>query len=136
MLFNREQQVGGYHLTEAIAEASGVSMSEAETTKLNNIHSVPNAVLMAYLDTLNEQISLALEFFSSTNEENIETVYITGGGSSLPNLLESLTEAQANYKIAFLPIGQEIKIGKKTNGLMPEEVRACTAVVSGLAMRK
>ncbi len=137
ILFNREQQIGGYHLTEAIAEAGGMSMSEAEEVKLTNIHSVSGTVLSAYLDTLNEQIGLALEFFSSTNaEDHIETVYITGGGSLLPGLLDSLKEAQPSYKMMLLPIGQEIKIGKKTNGLKQQEVGAYAAVVSGLAMRK
>ncbi len=137
MLFNREQQIGGYHLTEAIAEASGISISEAEKVKLNNIHSVSSTVLMAYMDALSEQIGLALEFFSSANaEDTIETVYITGGGSLLPNLLENLKESQPGYKMVFLPIGQEVSIGKRTNGLTAEEVRAYAAVVSGLAMRK
>ncbi len=137
MLFNREQQIGGYHLTEAIAEASGISISEAEKVKLNNIHSVSSTVLMAYMDALSEQIGLALEFFSSANaEERIETVYITGGGSLLPNLLENLKESLSSYKMVFLPIGQEISVGKRTNGLTAEEVRAYSAVVSGLAMRK
>ncbi len=135
MLFNREQQVGGYHLTEAIAEASGQSISEAEQVKLTNVHSVSSEVLEAYLDTLVEQIGLALEFFSSANSDSIENVYITGGGSLLPGLLSSLNESLSKYKMSLLPIGQEIKIGKKTNGLSNEEIQAYSAVVSGLAMR-
>lgn len=136
MLFNREQQIGGYHLTEAVAEATGVTLAEAENTKLTNFHSIPEAIINGYLDSLNEQISLALEFFSSTNEHDLETVYITGGGSALPGILDNISDELPAYVFKFLPIGQEINIGKKTNGMTPEEVKAYGAVVSGLAMRK
>ncbi len=136
MLFNREQQIGGYHLTEAIAEAGGLSLSDAEKEKLTNIHSVSETVLNVYLETLGEQIGMALEFFASAHpEDKIETVYITGGGSLLPNLLDGLKVIRSDYKMMLLPIGQQVKIGSKTNGLSEEQVRAYAAVVSGLAMR-
>ncbi len=135
ILFNRGQQIGGHHLTEAIAEASGISVSEAEKIKLSNIHSIPNAILVAYLEALNEQLGLALELFSSTNTEHIDTVYITGGGSLLPNLLENVKASQPGYNVALLPIGQEISIGQKTHGLTVGEIGAYAAVVSGLALR-
>ncbi len=136
MLFNREQQIGGYHLTEAIAEAGGMSMSDAEEVKLNNVHAVSSSVLNAYFDTLNEQITMALEFFYSSNHERVEGIYLTGGGSLLSGLLESIATFQKGCSVANLPIGQEIKIGRKTNGMAQDEIMAYAAVVSGLAMRK
>ncbi len=136
LLFNREQQIGGHHLTEAIAEANGLSVSESEKIKLTNIHSISSVVLEAYLDALIEQIGLSLEFYSSANTDNIDTVYITGGGSLLPGLLANLKKLFPSNKMALLPIGQGIKVSKKTNDLTIEEIGAYAAVASGLAMRE
>ncbi|MBS9778492.1 MAG: type IV pilus assembly protein PilM [Gammaproteobacteria bacterium] len=136
MLFNREQQIGGHHLTESIAEALDMSISEAEYTKKDNLNSVPSAVISNYLDSLSEQIGLGLEFFSSTNQENMETIYLTGGGSSIPGILQCLQENIPGFTYKDLPIGQDIKIGRKTNGMNPEQVKSYSAVASGLAMRK
>ncbi len=136
MLFNREQQIGGHHLTEEIAEENGLSLSEAETIKLTNIHSVSNIVLETYLDALVEQIGLALEFYSSVNTHSIETVYITGGGSLLPGLLASMERLSPDYEITSLPICQSMNISKRSNQLSAGEIDAYAAVVSGLAMRE
>ncbi len=136
ILFNREQQIGGHHLTESIAEANGLSVSESEKIKLTNIHSVSSTVLDAYLDALAEQIGLALEFYSSANTDRVETVYITGGGSLLPNLLSSLRKLLPTYEIKLLPLYQSINVSKKNHVLTAEKINAYTAVVSGLAIRE
>lgn len=136
MLFSRDQQVGGQHLTEAIAEAGGMALEDAERTKLNAINTVAEPVIQGYLDSLSEQVSLAFEFFSSTNTHGIDMVYVTGGGSLSPGVLEGLSENIPNYRFVHMPLGQDIKIAKKTNGISTEEVAATAAVVSGLGMRK
>lgn len=136
MLFNREQQIGGQHLTEAVAEAMGLDLVAAENEKVNNIHSIAESVVVGYLDALSEQVSLALEFFTSTNEQQLEAIYVTGGGSLVPGILESLSENLPGNNFKMLPIGQDIKIGKKTNRMTPNVVSACSAVVTGLSMRK
>lgn len=136
MLFNREQQIGGHHLTESIAESLGLGLAEAEDTKHRNLHSVSSSVVSGYLDSLSEQVGLALEFFASTNAQPLETIYLTGGGSSLLGLVDNLTENLPEYRFKILPIGQEISIGRKTNGMKKDEVTFYSAVVAGLAMRK
>lgn len=136
MIFSRELQIGGHQLTEAIAEASGVELDEAEKRKHTALDSVPEVVIESYRDSVSEQMAMAFEFFVSTNSTNIQTVYLTGGGSIVSGLLENLTENLPNYQIEMLPIGLEIGIGKKTNGLSPEEVAGISAVSAGLSMRK
>lgn len=136
MLFNREQQVGGHHLTEAIAEANGLSISESEKIKLTNIYRISSTVLDAYLEALIEQIGLALEFYSSVNADKIATVYVTGGGSLLPGLLDNFNKFLPAYKMMLLPLYQSVNVSKKNNNLTAEEISAYAAVVSGLAMRE
>ncbi len=135
MLFSREQQVGGHHLTEAIAEANGVGLQEAENIKHNTPNSLSAMVLDGYFDSVSEQVALALEFFGSTNDNEIQTVYVTGGGSMVPGLLKSLAENMPNQQFEQLPIGQEIQISKKISNMPLETVGASAAVVAGLAMR-
>ncbi len=136
MLFNREQQIGGHHLTESIAEAQGVTLTEAEQVKHQSPNSVPDSVIVGYLDSLSEQIGLGLEFFSSTNDVFLETIYLTGGGASLNGLVDNLQRSLPEFNFKVLPIGEDIKIGKKTNGMEPNEVKFCSAVATGLAMRE
>lgn len=138
MLFSREQQVGGHHLTEAIAEATGISLEEAEEIKHKKADSISMPVLENYLDFLCEQVMMALDFFKSSNEVPIDVVYVTGGGSSVPRLFESFRENIPDYKFERLPIGKdkEIQVGKKNNGLSPDEVAKLAAVSAGLSMRK
>ncbi len=136
MLFSREQQVGGHNLTEAIAESQGVDISEAENMKHNAIASVPEAIVDGYLDSVSEQVAMGLEFFSSSNDTILQTVYITGGGSMVAGLLENLADNIPSYDFEMLPLGQSIQIGKKTNGMSLESIVATTAVATGLAMRK
>lgn len=136
MLFSREQQVGGQHLTEAIAEANGLELEEAENLKLNSISSVPEAVITNYLDSLSEQIALAFEFFSSTNTTALATTYITGGGSNVPHLMGNLGENMPEQIFERLPLGETIKIGKKTYGMSAKDISYIAAVSAGLSMRK
>lgn len=136
MLFSREQQVGGHHLTEAIAEASGIDVAEAESIKHTSMNSVPSVVLENYLDSVSEQVALALEFFSSTNSVQLQSVYITGGGSMVSGLIENLSENIPGFEFEVLPIGHDIQIGKKTHGEPVDVVAATSAVSAGLAMRK
>ncbi|MGY0399023.1 MAG: type IV pilus assembly protein PilM [Ostreibacterium sp.] len=136
IIFNREQQIGGLHLTEAIAEANGISLSEAEKIKLESFHNISSSVISGYLDSFTEQIGLALEFFSSTNNQSIDTIYLTGGGSVVTGIIEHLSEHLSDYVFKFLPIGQEIKIGRKVSGMTSDEVQSLTAVAVGLAMRE
>lgn len=136
MIFSREQQIGGHQLTEAIAEAGGVTLEEAEKMKHNAIDSVPEVIVEGYLDSVSEQMAVAFEFFGSTNTAEIQTVYLTGGGSIVAGLLENLNENLPGYQFEMLPIGLDIGIGKKTNGLSPAEVAGIAAVAAGLSMRK
>lgn len=136
MIFSREQQVGGHQLTEAIAEANGIEIDEAEKLKHNSSDSVPTVVTEGYFDSVSEQLAVALEFYGSTNATEMQTVYLTGGGSIVSGLLESLTENLPNYQFEMLPIGLDIGVGKKTNGLSLAEVSGIAAVATGLSMRK
>ncbi len=136
MIFSREQQIGGHNLTEAIAEATGAELSEAENTKHNSISSVPQGVIQGYLDSICEQLAMGLEFYGSANDTILKSIYVTGGGSLVPRLLDSLRESMPSYEFEVFPLEEKIQIGRKTNGMDVETIVATAAVATGLSMRK
>ncbi len=136
MIFSREQQVGGHNLTEAIAEVSGVELAEAEDTKHNAIDSVPRAVVQGYVESICEQLAMGLEFYSSSNDAPLKSIYVTGGGSLVPRLIDSLCERMPRYEFEVFPLEERIQIGRKTNGMDVETIVATAAVATGLSMRK
>jgi len=135
IVFNREQQIGGQHLTEAIADAGGLSISDAENSKQTAIHSISKDTINTYLSSFSEQIYLAIEFYRSTNNENqIETIYLTGGGSLVPGMVRSLNEYIPEQNFARLPMGKDIRF-KKVHGMNADYAASAATVACGLAMR-
>lgn len=135
MLFSRDQQVGGNHLTEAIADAAGLDMEQAEEMKLNNINGVPSSVLESYYDLISEQAMLALEFFSSNNNEALEKLYLTGGGSKVDGLADALVENLPGRQFINLPLGERVKSQRFLRGVTQEDVGVFMATATGLSMR-
>lgn len=135
MLFSREQQVGGNHLTEAVADAVGVDMEQAEAMKLSNINAVPASVLEGYFDLISEQAMLALEFFNTTHNDSLETVYLTGGGSKVDGLPEALAENLPGKQFLNLPLGERVRSQKFLRGVSQEDMGVFMTTAAGLSMR-
>lgn len=135
MIFSREQQVGGNHLTEAIADATGVSPEKAESMKITNVNSVSSSVIESYLDLISEQVMLAYEFYGANSPELIEQTYLTGGGSKVEGLLEALTENIPERAFARLPLGERLRSQKHLQGVTAEEVPYFMTTAIGLVMR-
>lgn len=135
MLFSREQQVGGNHLTEAIADATGVSPEKAESMKIANINSISSSVIDSYLDLISEQVMLAYEFYTANNPEPIELTYLTGGGSKVEGLLDALAENIPERSFSRLPLNERLRSQKFVQGLTAEEMPYFMATAIGLVMR-
>lgn len=132
LLFTREQQIGGQHLTESIAETMGVSLEEAEQSKLSDIANIPRDIIDSYIETVVEQIGLAFELYQSTNTQQPSTIYLTGGGSSLAELIPELNDNLIGYDVEALPINESIKVNSRLGN---DVVNSLSAVSVGLALR-
>lgn len=135
MLFSREQQVGGNHLTEAIADALGFDLEQAESMKLSNINAVPSSVLESYYDLISEQVMLALEFFNTTSNQTLEKIYLTGGGSKVDALPDALAENLPGRSFSQLPLTGRVKSPRFLHGITQDEVGVFMATAVGLSMR-
>ena len=59
---------------------------------IGDIENVSKEVLNEVIDGLVEEINISLKYFENQTEKKIEKIYITGGGSIIPNLKEVLEE--------------------------------------------
>jgi len=59
---------------------------------IGDIENVSKEVLNEVIDGLVEEINISLKYFENQTEKKIEKIYITGGGSIIPNLKELLEE--------------------------------------------
>lgn len=132
LLFTREQQIGGQQLTESIAETMGISMEDAETTKLSAFGTIPDDIVENYVESFVEQIALAFELYSSTNTREPNAVYLTGGGSHVTALIPALQNSLSQQEVELLPISDSVKINDRTDNQI---VNSLSAVSIGLALR-
>lgn len=88
-IYTREHAFGGDMLTNAIADAYGITRADAELAKRtggqNDEYSTD--LITHYRNTIAEQIGQTLQFFfSSSHHSTVEHVILTGGGSLVPGL--------------------------------------------------
>jgi type IV pilus assembly protein PilM len=96
-LFTRDVSVGGYQYTDALQKAMGLSFSEAEALKLDGAGGSEADTKRSILKQVTELIVLEIhktfDFFRSTAPgEPLEAIYLAGGSSRIPGLVETLTQ--------------------------------------------
>lgn len=97
--FIRDSAIGGNHYTESIQKALGLSYEQAETLKLGGevegrTLEDARSILEMVNAELGEEIRRSFAFFrSSTGNEVIHKVLLSGGCARLPGLRESLEES-------------------------------------------
>ena len=89
MIYERDQNFGGFQLTQLLARHYGILDAEAEGKKRSG--TLPpdfrHAVLTPYLEHLGQDIGRALQFFfTSTPHNKVDHVLISGGAAGLPGL--------------------------------------------------
>jgi len=137
-VYMREQPFGGNQLTQEIMRVYGLSMEEADTAKRSG--GLPDTyqsdVLAPFMDTLALEVVRALQFFfTSTQYNQVDHIYLSGGTASIPDLGEVVAErTQVNTLIANPFAGMEIAGRIKRGQLLidsPSLVVGC-----GLALRR
>lgn len=98
-LFTRDVGVGGYQYTDALQKATGLSFEEAEALKLNSAANRADAdsrqaILQQVTELVVLEIHKTFDFFRSTSPgEPLQAIYLAGGSSRVPGLLEALSQA-------------------------------------------
>jgi type IV pilus assembly protein PilM len=139
-LFTRDVQMGGNLYTEEIQKQMGLSSSESESVKIL-AHETRNAALLEVLgkvnETITQEIRRSLDFYNSTaNDDRIIKIFVSGGGSKVCMLVESISE-KTGLPVEVINPFAKLKYNEKD--FDPEylqEIGPLMAVTVGLAIRR
>jgi len=93
-------------------------------------------ILSSVNDYMGAELQKTLDFFKNTTPgESIDRIYVSGGASRVPSLLESLGE-RFGIPVERMDPFRRITVGKDVPEETVEELSSCAAVAVGLASRK
>jgi type IV pilus assembly protein PilM len=139
-LFTRDVSVGGHQYTDSLQKELDLSFDDAESLKLGQkVGTVSEDAKMPILQQVTEIIVLEIQktfdFFRATAAgEHIERIYMAGGSSRVPGLMEGLrqefslpVEELNPFQRVLPPEGPGLELVEKNAGQL--------AVAVGLALR-
>jgi type IV pilus assembly protein PilM len=138
VLYEREQPFGGNQLTQDIVRAYGLAHDEAELKKKSG--DLPDGyeteLLEPFLESAALEVSRAIQFFfTSTPYNRIDQIFLAGGCSILPGLVEVVANRTNISSSVVSPFkGMQLASGVREKQLRidaPAYLVAC-----GLAMRR
>ncbi len=139
----RDINIGGNQYTDAVQKELNLSVDQAEQLKRGEeIDGIPYERVLPILSAVNDdvagEIQKTLDFFKqiSASDDPVDRMYLTGGGSQVVHLKESLAERLATQVELLNPFR---KIPASGNEISPEIIDAmapAASVAVGLALRK
>jgi len=141
-IFARDISMGGRQMTERIQREFGVSFERAENIKCGaSIEGIDlervNYIFKMASETFAQEIKRTLDFFLSTMvNENIEKIYISGGGARIPGLI-SLLQKQNEIPVEIINPFNNITWNEKNfDPAYMAYIAPQMAVAVGLALRR
>jgi len=142
-LFTRDFSLGGNSVTENVAASLGVSLEEAEKARIEGWgEDSPSRELflqglIGYADGICSEIARSIDYFRSTSgQESITKVVLSGGGALIPGISRDL-ESRLGVDVEIMNPFKKIQIDNKMLAALPAETTGPLAVVGiGLALRK
>ena len=112
-LFPRDVSVGGHQYTDSLQKELDLSFEDAESLKLGNkVGTVSEDAKQPILQQVTEIIVLEIQktfdfFRASAAGEHIEKIYLAGGSSKVPGLVEALRQefSHAGGVVESVPAG-------------------------------
>lgn len=137
---NRSINVSGNTITDAISQKLGISKEKASQLKFDlgvaalgeNQVAVPQIIMDAVAPIINE-IKYMIELFENSNNEKVEKIILSGGGSVLINLANYLENA-LNVQVIIGNPWFRVSYQKELQPVL-SEVGPRLAIAIGLAMR-
>jgi type IV pilus assembly protein PilM len=137
-LFTRDVSVGGNQYTDSLQKELDLSFDDAEALKLGNkVGTVSEDAKMPILQQVTEIIVLEIQktfdFFRATaSGEHIERIFLAGGSSVVPGLMEALRQ---EFSIPVEVLNPFQKISAAGAPELVEKNAGQLAVAVGLALR-
>jgi type IV pilus assembly protein PilM len=139
-LFTRDVSVGGHQYTDSLQKELDLSFEDAESLKLGKkVGTVSEDAKMPILQQVTEIIVLEIQktfdFFRATaTGEHIERIYLAGGSSQVPGLIEGLRQ-EFSLPVEILNPFQRIEPPIGMDGDLADKNAGQMAVAVGLALR-
>jgi type IV pilus assembly protein PilM len=135
--YNREHTFGGHQLVEECMRRYGMDADQAGFLERGDEPPAgfEDEVLEPFRQNIIQQISRALQFYSSSSDySSINTLFITGGGASIPGLAEAVgNEVGISCEVAD-PL-KDLRMSPKINARALDRVRPALTTACGLALR-
>jgi type IV pilus assembly protein PilM len=141
-IFTRDIQVGGNMINEEIQKRLGLTGEDAERVKLGEELDGINPKAVAEIiaeasETLAQEVHRSLDFFTTTSaDEKVHSVYITGGVAKIPEVRESLGRRMGISVQVMNPFHQVVASEKDFDPEYIRSVGPLFSVAAGLAMRR
>jgi len=138
-LFTRDVSVGGNQYTDSLQKELDLTFDDAESLKLGNkVGTVSEEAKMPILQQVTEIIVLEIQktfdFFRATAPgEHIEKIFLAGGSSKVPGLMEGLRQ-EFSLPVEVMNPFQRVTASETTAALV-EQNPGQLAVAVGLALR-
>lgn len=116
--FAKEINIGGVMITEEVQRQMGVNYEEAENLKIfgDNDGNLPEDIVEIIEDVLESffaELKKTIDFYiSSTSDDSLKSVYVTGGAARTPGILDGIAEALDREVHVFNPF-EKISFDKK-----------------------
>jgi len=139
-LFTRDVSVGGHQYTDALQKELDLSFDDAEALKLGRrVGTVSEDAKTPILQQVTEIIVLEIQktfdfFRASAAGEHIEKIYVAGGSSKVPGLLEALRH-EFSLPVEILNPFQKISPADGLGAELIDGNAGQLAVAVGLALR-
>lgn len=139
-LFTRDVSVGGHQYTDSLQKELDLSFDDAEALKLGQkVGTVSEDAKLPILQQVTEIIVLEIQktfdFFRATAAgEHIERIFLAGGSSQVPGLVEALRQ-EFSLPVELLNPFQKIEPPTGPNADLIDKNLAQLAVAVGLALR-
>ncbi len=136
-IYSREHSFGGHQLIEECMRRYGMDAEQAGFLQRGEEPPAgfEDEVLEPFRQNVIQQISRALQFYSSSSDyTSIGTLFITGGGASIPGLAEAVgNEVGISCEVAD-PL-KDCRLSPKINARSLDQARPALTTACGLALR-
>lgn len=137
-VYSREQQLGGYQLTQDISRQFGMPVEEAEVAKKTG--GLPENYGPDVLQPFNEKIVLEISralqfFFTSTQFSTVDHIVLTGGCAMLDGLEEMVAQRTQVHTLVANPFANMALSAKIKPRQLTVDAPALM-IACGLAMRR
>ncbi|HEY6437162.1 MAG TPA: pilus assembly protein PilM [Ignavibacteriaceae bacterium] len=137
-LYSREQNFGGFQLTQDIARDYGMSLEDAEEAKKTGQlpSNYESDLLQPFVNTMSLEVSRALQFFfTSTQYGKCDRIVLSGGCVMLPEIVEVVADrAQVSVELANPFKSMTLSDHVSARNLIQDA--SCLMVACGLALRR